>query len=736
MAWAVDRVSRAPVYVGNLGEEHVGLRCGCVCPACDADLQAVGVGPNADPGRAPFFRHHLAEQGPGCKYRVAELAALRLLFEKNLIEIPAPRKVSAYRGSSGQVYVGEHVGEAISERVVERRLVSEVQALLTLESGRQVVLVLRGHQDVGELGSVHAVVAIQVSDAEVALLSPEQILARSELQGDWLHVVHPKDDVQYQQLADDDARAKALEAMDIDPAELGLTVGATAKQASESLIHWAVKDALLQLGTLRAPSFHECASATGSDGQLHTVEVSVPPAMLQVSDVVDEILLDGYRPDILCTAVASDGELGRFRLVVEVALTSKVGATKLDRVRRDGLACIELDVRRFNDRRGTVSLTQLRELVRSDVASKVWLHHPRLQALMEQAQARADRARDESDSQRSAAERVAQELRRREEDRAQAKARAAERRAAWLVSLTADQLLAELRLVLDRAWAGEMLITSNGMTWDNGEFEAHAHRLLAPRQLGRQITSYGGVARRLSEISRCVRGERQSVDLGTLLGVVDGFMRWDLEHWLGLFYLAIEHFGLAVNPERENRSEEVLASLRAGKDAYTRPSGFDEVLAGMFPELRPVLEQELGTRAYSKRVEREQQAAAAAAVRAQEAAAEAAAIAESQRKADEAAERERQRLPDAVNQVTYQLVWKPNLKVPKSEEDAVDFLRFSRLKNANDWTKNLVAEGWRARRAGQDFKLWFTGNNFEDAEAVRTAREALESAFLIELRRR
>lgn len=171
MAWAVDRASREPVYVGKLGSKHVGLRCNCICPACDARVQAVGVGPDAGPSRAPFFRHHLAEQGPSCKYRVAELAALRLLFEQNLIEIPAPRRRSAYRGTSGHVYVGEHVGEAIAERVIQRRLISEAQAVLTLESGRQVVLVLRGHQDVGELGSVHAVVEIQVSDAEVGVSS-------------------------------------------------------------------------------------------------------------------------------------------------------------------------------------------------------------------------------------------------------------------------------------------------------------------------------------------------------------------------------------------------------------------------------------------------------------------------------------------------------------------------------------------------------------------------------------
>ena len=738
MAWAVDKQSGEPVYVGKLNGEHTGLRCACICPACDARLQAVGVGA-ADRRRAPFFRHHKAEQGPRCKYRVAELAALRLLAESGLIEIPAPRKHSKYLGASGRLYPAEHVGEAIEERIVEHRLISAEQAMLTLASGRQVALVLRGRQDVGELGSVFAVIEVHVSDPEVALLAPEEILARAELRGEWLHVVRHHDDDRAQRLADDAARAKALEQLDIDPAELDLPVGATAKQVSETLIHREVKKALLRLGTLFAPGFHDHVSAVAKDGTLHTVEISVPPAMLRVSDVADEVLLDGYKPDILCSATAMTGELGQFRLVVEVAFTNKVSAAKLARIERDGLACIEIDVLRFTDGGRRIPVSQLPELVRSDLSCKSWLHHPRIREWMRLAQDKADLARDEADRRKAAADLAALAERRREEERARAEARKAERKASWVSTLGREQTLQELRLVLERRWASEMLITSNGMTWDEGEFEQLALANLSPLRLGRLITAQGGVAWRLSEIVKCIRGERQSLDLSAIVGVDYGLMRWDLEPWLGLFYLAIEHYKVDVVADQVAEhlagSQAVLASLRSGKAVHARPGGYDEVLTGLFPELRDVLELELGTLAYSKRVERERAAAAAAARAAHEAEAEAAAAAEAQRKADEAAERERQRLPNAVNLVCYQMVWKPNLKVPKTADEAVEFLAYSQHKGADQWTKDLVVDGWRARAASQDFKQWFGSTQFPSVEAVAQARGALEAAFLIEIRR-
>jgi len=284
MVWAIKGKTREPVYVGRLDpQRHVGLRCECECPACGSPLQAVNLREPAASTRQPFFRHHVGTQGPGCKYRVAELAALKLLAEKGIIEIPAPRRHANRIGISGTIYPAEAVGAAVRERIVERRLVSEVAAVLTLESGRKVALVLRGHQDVGELGSVFAVVEVHVDDPELAMLSPEEILKRSELESGWLHVIEHVQDEELQLQADELARQRALDKLDIDPEALDLPVGATKKQASESLIHWAVKEALMHIGFLQVPELRLAASAIGKGGIAHTVPTSMNGMPLSMS---------------------------------------------------------------------------------------------------------------------------------------------------------------------------------------------------------------------------------------------------------------------------------------------------------------------------------------------------------------------------------------------------------------------------------------------------------------------
>lgn len=735
MAWAVDGRSNRPVYVGTLAANQTGLQCGCICPACNARLQAVNAGQDASSSRTPFFRHHLTEQGPGCKFRVAELAALKLLAESGLIEIPAPRGVSAYAGRSGRIYNVEQRGEAVREAIIECRLVSAVQALLTLESGREVVLVLRGHQDVGEFGSVLAVIEIQVSDPEVALLSPEEIVARSELRGQWMHLVRHQDDERLRQSADDEARAQALEQLDIHPDELDLPVGATRKQASESMLHWAIKDALLGLGYLMAPEYRQSVTVRGNDGSLHTVGVVIPATRLVTTEVVDEVLFDGYRPDIVCVATADDGPLGRFRLLVEVAVTSKVTATKLDLIGRDAVACIELDVGRFGEG-GQVSRSRLRELVARDLQCKTWLHHPLMAQMLSDAMAKANAARDAADAQRAAAVVAAREQDRVERARLQHQQREDERKQAWAQSLDWVDAARELRLVLDRRWAAELQLSSNGMVWQDSEFEEAIGGVLKASHLSRWITAHGGIAWRLSQIVGAATDQLDGLDFHDVSGALGGFARWDLEKWLGLIHLAIDHLQPKILPDtltaHANQRVRVLESLRAGQRTHVRPGDLDDILMAMFPELQAVLSQELGTRAYCERLQREQEAAERAVREAAAAAAALAAAEQAQRDAEAAAVRERERLPQAIASLGYEMLWRSNLKLPPSPEDAVKYLHIMGDRNPSPETVDLVTDGWAARQRGCTFSEWLASRVFGSVEEVNTARKSLEKAFLIQ----
>jgi hypothetical protein len=210
---------------------------------------------------------------------------------------------------------------------------------------------------------------------------------------------------------------------------------------------------------------------------------------------------------------------------------------------------------------------------------------------------------------------------------------------------------------------------------------------------------------------------------------------FDVEPWLGLLHMAIDECQSLVEDGKsgyEEQREEVLASLAAGERTYARPTTFDAVLAGMFPELREVLSREIGTRAYSDRISQEEESSRMKAedeVRA----AEDRALEERKRElAEEAAERERRRLPDAIASVTYQWTWKPNLKVPASAVDAVDYLRFSEHKNAGEQMRALVRDGFCARLEGKDFESWFASRAFMSAEQVMEARDVLEAAWLVQ----
>lgn len=737
MAWAVKAKTRQPVYVGRLvpPEQYVGLKCDCECPACGAPLQAVNLREPAGSPKQPFFRHHVGTQGPGCKYRVAELAALKLLAEKGVIEIPALRRRGEREGLSGTIYQAEAVGTAIRERVVERRLVSEATAILTLESGRQVALVLRGHQDVGELGSVFAVVEVQVDDPEVAWLSPDEILKRSELQSKWLHVVRHEEDNELQVKADEMARQEALDKLDIDPRTLDLPVGATKKQASESLIHWAVKEALMQTGWLQAPELRLSASAVGRGGVVHTVPVTLPSARMRVEQVAAEVLFNGYRADIVCLVRDEADVSGEaFRLLVEVAVTNKVKPEKLRLIQDANTACIELDVYGFS-RGGAVTRPQLRDLVARDVESKAWLYHPGAAALLSEAQQRANVARDLDDARRAEVARREADLRSLEAAKERQRKEREAAKVSWAAGLDDAAALQELRGALKQRWDGMQEKTSNGMAWAQGELESALGKRIPRGLTDSVVTRRGGLVWRLESIVYSGKRGGQPLDVRAVLGIGEALVPYDVEPWLGLLHMAVEEAHALIKDGRKGYEEQramVMKSLEAGDRSFARQTHLDEALGSMFPELAAVFAREIGTRAYSERVRREKEAERLR-IEEQLRLEEEAAIAERKRQAAEAAaERERRRLPDAVEAVAYQWAWKTNSKVPKDAEEAVGFLKYTKHRDVEEPWKQLMRDGFAARGAGVDFGEWFRRRPFRSVDDVLQAREVLEAGWLVQ----
>lgn len=727
MAWAVRQGSREPVYIGQLVRADKGLACACICPACDAPLQAVAPGLQETSTRVPFFRHHQAQQGPGCKHRVAELTALRLFAEKGIIEIPAPTGSGAVIGHSGKLYEKARVGEVIREEVVGRRAISDIEVELTLKSGRTVIFTLRGEQHLGELGSAHAVIQIHVTDPEVAMMSEAQILEHARITPRFLRLIAHADKSGLDALAADDARMEALERLDISPDDIHLPEGATAKQASESLLHWVVKDSLATLGRLRTPVFRHLASVMTSDGKPYASEVTLPELTLELSDVAWEVHHDGFRPDIVCWAVDTQGGLGRFRLLIEVAKSNTVSATKLARIRAAGLACLQIDVYKFG-RSGQVTRSELGPLVATDLSSKEWLCHPVLDRLIADAEAKVSgyKARHELTIEETAKRLAAQRAREAsEKERLQ---REAVRRTSWAGQLTQREALRELRAVLERRWSNELEITSNGMHWESGEFEKRIQHLWPAYQVPRSLTDRGGLAWRISRILAVSYGSVDQLDFKSTLG--DGSeLPWTRtqDSWLGLLHAIIEFLNVSPFPLQYEayaaHRNRVKASLLAGNATFARDTGDDAFLAEMFPEIAPVLNQAVGTVGYAevlkKRFLEERDARLAEENAFNQA--------EQQRRQAELAVAATRK---ATEQASFSMVWNPIAGAPATPERVLLCLRATGTGELDARWKEMVFSALRAKLAGEPLAAWINRQVFESAGDVDRTMHLLRNAYL------
>lgn len=98
-AWARDTLTGEPVYIMELGPNRRGGHCGCECPSCDQPLTAVNAA-KSEYIKRPHFRHPHGAAKSECMFLAARLAALQLLREQGLLELPARRIRTQGRGTT------------------------------------------------------------------------------------------------------------------------------------------------------------------------------------------------------------------------------------------------------------------------------------------------------------------------------------------------------------------------------------------------------------------------------------------------------------------------------------------------------------------------------------------------------------------------------------------------------------------------------------------------------------
>lgn len=126
----------------HITEVERGLACNCVCEGCNTRLEAVN-SRNRNAVRRPHFRHYEVPESGDCAERALLAAARRSLSGNRIIKIPSFSVAATILDSRG---VAHHcAAESAESELVYRSIafIDDALALLTLEDGRNVYIILR-----------------------------------------------------------------------------------------------------------------------------------------------------------------------------------------------------------------------------------------------------------------------------------------------------------------------------------------------------------------------------------------------------------------------------------------------------------------------------------------------------------------------------------------------------------------------------------------------------------------
>lgn len=398
MTWAHDRETGRPVYIMELGSQRNGNNCRCTCPSCGHDLTAVNAGKaEGTYVRRPHFRHRTGVVKDLCLVLTARSAALRLLAEEGMIDLPSRTRTTTWHGLSGAEYQG------FAQTPAEQRALTRVQfrdstsAVLTLDDGRQVVVYLTGTNIPTAMPTdgheeCRATIFIAIDDPRVAGLSPSELRARLRIEPELLCWRTHWDDGSLEQQATSRAMARAQEMLDWPETSNSEDLEAIPTELRrETLLHYTVKQILAESGRLQVPELKvEMAAGSGYDR-------AVASAVLMSKQAVNlrnprlEHRLGNVIPDVCADALGADGnDLGL--LCIEVTVTNEIGGERLERVRRENHLTLEIDLR---ESFGRVTRAELAALVTDKVDGKRWLNHPNLSLVQDQLRASALAASEE-----------------------------------------------------------------------------------------------------------------------------------------------------------------------------------------------------------------------------------------------------------------------------------------------------------------------------------------------------
>lgn len=703
MAWAVTAVEQKATYIGNLSPSETGLACDCVCPSCGGRLQAVNAGKPVDFFQVdrttlrPHFRHHTGQQLKGCLTGMAQIAAIHLLLTEDVIFLPPPNSSWGIRGAKGGLYTGVASGESLRSRIVNRVWVDEHEARITLENGRVVLFRLKGRMGNSD-NEADAVISFDIDDPEVATWSPEKILASAELVGKWMCWDRHWQDAELQQRAKEHAEEQAKENLDLLPDDFVFPEGLTPIQRSETVLHWFIKELLEKAAEIQVPAFHTQVERNMPNGRLEIRKVLLPAMRVPISNVRLENTYGKIKPDVICSAKLDRNSSTLQDLLIEVAVTHRIGEEKRQEIHRLGQACIEIDVRKLKVG-GRTTTDALRAMVIDDPSNKEWIFHPHLEH-------QKNLANTELLQQYSLEHRVIEQM---------------ELRKKRFAGLDLQQALNEYRILARLSW-------EHGAKNEQMEEMEKNLALRGTASICDGIfIGKDGILSSLEKIRLSQNDPKQAYEV--FKRFKEG--RHHTPQYVSLVGAAISAYVFAEDDSDAKYykllKQEVAESLEIGDEKYARPTTYDQYIATFFPELKSWIETGKGTQKVARRTREEIQKLAEAETNALRAV-------ELDEKKRRQKEEDKLRIERSIEQLSAEYVWNKQKGWPKTFDAALsEAFRISHL-----WTdsgrsdiEKIMSAAWTDRESGEVLERSVRKLHPKTEAEVRNIQVILDKGWLI-----
>lgn len=725
MRWAVSKSTGAAIYVGMLEGGQNGDACGCKCPACGEDLQAVNVDKDVSHfqkanTRGKFFRHPSGHHRKDCSFLTAKLAALQLLMECDKVDLPPPRRPWAHVGVSGATYTDSAVGQVWSGHITEKVWLDSQSARITID-GRTVLIQLEARPTFSSDVKLDGVITIRVDDPVVASWAPSEILQALQLDSGFSCWEKHWDDEELEAEARRKAEEAADEALDRVPLELGSLEGLTCLQKSETILHAKVKEILASAGRLVVPADETNVTRLMLDGRRKTIPVRIESQTLLLSRVRLEAPWGGMVPDVVCNARASRNPTDGL-LMIEVAVTHRVDATKKASIESAKLACIEIDLTLLGGIQRRITVEQLRTAVIEDERCKRWVYNPWLARLVE--------------SERQELEREDQEKR--------LLAQHEEERENWLDKLSTERLTELLMPALKHYWQ-----TGLPMSADD---EYH----VLPQEIAARLSRRGfkdadnHLLLTKGGLLDCLDNIRAGRLAGRLEETEGGLWRLEkdaaLQRYVTLGLIVIKAYTLRLSIEDKARvqalREKVARSLKQLDRRYARPSFHDALIDRLFPATHEFLSHPTGTlKALDAQIQlsKDKQRLLSD----QRARVEADTEAAAQRKAQLVHEKSLREMQERTqkNELIYEVLSSENVSTWSSDMSTTSIEAVlsqsgvrrlgAKYDRSNLSVEKLLKEAWKARARGHSLRAWLNEQSPKDTTTGKMMIEALRTAGFV-----